>query len=194
MKIFKHESYKDYVKAQIKKNVKKLNNVWVREEEINIICKKINNTIKNASFGICHGVRNTWEVIQFRQKLGINVIGTDISPTINYFPTGHSIEWDFHKIKNEWIDNVDFIYSNSFDHSYDPTLCLDMWMKCIKKNGLCFIHWMSKKEAMLDTADCFYGTEKEYRKFFNKKYKVLDEIKIKKRTIFVIGHREEVKE
>jgi hypothetical protein len=186
MKLFKHKNYNKYVKAQVKKNLSKLKNVWVKEEEIRIICTKIRK-IPGVFFGICHGVRNSWEVQKFREILNINVIGTDISPTIIEFP--NSIQWDFHEIKDEWINNVDFIYSNSFDHSYDPSLCLDRWMSCIKKDGLCFIQWMATNVDKLDAADCFAATRKEYRDLFNEKYQVIDEIGRPHRIIFVIGHR-----
>jgi hypothetical protein len=45
-------------------------------------------------------------------------MGTEISDTAGQFP--YTIQWDFHKTKAEWIDATDFIYSNCFDHSYDP--------------------------------------------------------------------------
>lgn len=187
MKLYKHENYKHYVKSQIKKNVRKIKLVWVKEKEIKLVCEKIKNMIPNISFGICHGVRNAWEVQKFREILGIEVIGTDISPTIKDFP--NSIQWDFHEIKDEWVDKVDFIYSNSFDHSYDPSLCLDRWMKCIKKNGLCFIHWVASNENTIDNADCFAASKEEYRKLFNINYDIVYELGSPRRTIFVIKHK-----
>ena len=54
-----------------------------------------------------------------------------------------SIQWDFHKTKDEWIDSVDFIYSNSFDHSYDPEGCLNAWMGCVRPGGLCILEHSS---------------------------------------------------
>jgi hypothetical protein len=186
MKLYKHKNYKQYVKAQVDKNIKKLKSVWVTDDEIKLICQRIKN-IPDIKFGICHGVRNAWEVQKFREILGIEVIGTDISPTILDFP--NSIQWDFHEVKDEWIDNVDFIYTNSFDHSYDPSFCLVNWMKCIKKNGLCFIQWMASNQNKLDPADCFAGTKKDYRKLFNKYFNVIEEIGDLRRTIFVIEHK-----
>jgi hypothetical protein len=142
MKLYKHDSYEDYVKAQIDKNVRKIHLTWVNNSEITQIVKRIKKHIQKPKFGLCHGVRNAWEVKRFRELLKIEVIGTEISHTANKFP--NTIQWDFHNVKNEWVNKVDFIYSNSFDHSYDPEKCLDIWMKCIKKHeGICFIHWMS---------------------------------------------------
>ncbi|PZQ43933.1 MAG: hypothetical protein DI551_11175 [Micavibrio aeruginosavorus] len=64
-------------------------------------------------------------------------MGTEISETAKDFP--NTIQWDFHNVKPEWIGSVDFIYSNSFDHSYDPEKCLNAWMSCITPNGLCIL-------------------------------------------------------
>ena len=41
------------------------------------------------------------------------------------------------------IEAVDFIYSNSFDHSYDSEKCLDAWMSCLKKGGICILEHSS---------------------------------------------------
>jgi len=187
MKLYEHENYAEYVNAQVKKNERKIKNVWVNSNEITLIVKRIKKLIPDAQFGICHGVRNAWEVKRFRDLLKINVIGTDIAPSANDFE--NTIQWDFHKIKKEWKHSVDFIYSNSFDHSFDPEMCLDKWMKCVRKSkGICFIHWMSSNTNKIDAADCFAGTIKNYREMFNKKYKVVEEFGHKKRKIFAIKH------
>ena len=136
MKLYKHKNYEAYYKAQVKKNRKKLKLVYVKQPEIDIITDHIKQHIPNIKFGICHGVRNAWEVKAFRKNLGIEVIGTEISPTAMQFE--NTIEWDFHDIKDGWVDNVDFIYSNSFDHSYQPEKCLDQWMRCVKQSGICY--------------------------------------------------------
>lgn len=189
MKLYKHDSYKDYKKAQIAKNELKIKHVWVKPHELNTISQKIKQYIPDASFGLCHGVRNAWEVKKLRQLLNIEVIGTDIAPSASQFE--NTIQWDFHEIKDEWRNNVDFIYSNSFDHSYDPEMCLDIWMKCIKKRkGLCFIHWMATNANKIDAADCFAAPLKEYRKMINKKYQVVEEFGGKGRVIFMIKHKE----
>jgi hypothetical protein len=188
MKLYKHDNYNEYVKAQIEKNKKKIGLVWVKDGELKLLVKRIRKNIPNASFGICHGVRNAWEVQRLRNYLKIDVIGTDIAPSAKNFP--NTIQWDFHKIKKDWKNSVDFIYSNSFDHSYDPKMCLDKWMKCIRKNrGICFIHWMSTNAYNYDAADCFAGTLNDYRTLFNTKYKVVEEFGMNKhRRIFAIKH------
>ena len=60
------------------------------------------------------------------------VIGTDISETALNFE--NSVVHDFHEEKNEWLNNFDFVYSNSLDQSYDPKKALNAWLKQIKKD------------------------------------------------------------
>lgn len=189
MKLYKHKSHDMYIEAQIIKNKRKLKNIWVKEEEISLLHDNIRKNIIKPSFGICHGVRNGWEVQKLIELIKINIIGTDISPTATEFK--NVIKWDFHDIKSNWKNNVDFIYSNSFDHSYDPDMCLDKWMQCIKKNkGVCYIHWMKSNFNKAGPADCFAASRKEYRKMFNKKYEVVDEFfRYKTRVIFAIKHK-----
>ena len=188
MKLYKHENHEEYVNAQIVKNERKIDHIWVKKAELGVIAKKIRTLIPGAQFGICHGVRNSWEVKKLRELLKFDIIGTDIAPSAKRFP--NTIQWDFHEIKDEWINGVDFIYSNSFDHSYDPEMCLDKWMKCVRKGrGICFIHWMSTNIDKIDAADCFAGTVKDYRKLFNKKYVIIEEFGRKGRKVFAIKHR-----
>ena len=189
MKLYKHEDHDEYVKAQIKKNERKIDHVWVKNGELSMIANRVKKYIPGAKFGICHGVRNSWEVKKLRQLMKIDILGTDIAPSAKRFD--NTIQWDFHDIKEEWKNSVDFIYSNSFDHSYDPELCLNRWMKCIRKGvGICFIHWMSTNAAhKLDAADCFSGTVKDYRKLIKKNYIIFDEFGRKGRKIFGIKHK-----
>ncbi len=85
--------------------------------------------------------------------MGTTVIGTEISDTATQFPD--TIQWDFHEIKAESRDAVDFIYSNSFDHSYDPERCLNAWMSCLRPGGICILehsdaHSSQKGSSELD--------------------------------------------
>lgn len=191
MRLYKHKDYNEYVNIQTNVNKGKIKLVWVKGKEIDSIVNHIKGNIKDPKFGICHGVRNAYEVEQFRKKLNINVIGTEISDTAGKFD--NTIQWDFHNIKDEWVDGVDFIYSNSFDHSYDPSMCLDKWMSCTKKDGVCYIHWGHDNTTIkgYNASDCFSASEKECRKMFNKKYIIVDEIcSIPSRIIFAIKHKD----
>ena len=137
--------YEKYRQIQIAGNKRKLENVWVIEENIAYLSDYIKTMIGLPRFGICHGTRRGNEQVWFRKYLkDCEVIGTEISDTAENFP--HTIQWDFHETKPEWIDSVDFIYSNSFDHSYNPEKCLNAWMSCVRKGGFCFIEHSSLDE------------------------------------------------
>ncbi len=138
---FDYEAYKE---IQTKGNHRKLDHVWVREENIAFLADYVKRVVGAPAFGICHGTRRGKEQAWFRQHLGCEVLGTEISDTASQFP--NTIQWDFHQVKDEWLDAVDFIYSNSFDHSYDPGACLDTWMGCIRRPGVCILEHSSGHE------------------------------------------------
>lgn len=174
MQLIKFASYDEYVAAQTEKNKRKLECIWATRKDIDTVASYIRKNIPNPSFGICHGVRNGWEVKQFRSRLkGAEVIGTEISETATLFE--HVIQWDFHEVKDEWIGNTDFIYSNSWDHSYNPEYCLDRWMLCLKPTGRCFIEWSTaanESNTSIVDADCFSATSQEYEEIISKKYDI----------------------
>ncbi|MEZ4944368.1 MAG: methyltransferase domain-containing protein [Cyclobacteriaceae bacterium] len=130
-------NYSHYRKVQEEGNKRKLKNVWVLEENISFLSDYLINKLGIVKFGICHGTRQGLEQKWFRKYLNCEVIGTEISETATQFPD--TIQWDFHETKKEWLDAVDFIYSNSFDHSYNPESCLNNWMSCVKPGGLCIL-------------------------------------------------------
>ena len=131
--------YEDYKQSQTSLNLEKFSITWVMEEEIEKLSKYIKENIASTGFGICHGSRNGFEVECFKKYLpNYAILGTDISHTAN--EVKHLIQWDFHEVKKEWLNTIDFIYSNSFDHSYDPYECLKAWLSCLSDKGLCFIH------------------------------------------------------
>lgn len=137
--------YERYRQVQTEGNKVKLEYVWVRRENIAFLSDYIKKTIGQPGLGICHGTRRGKEQQWFRNYLDCEVIGTEISETAEQFP--HTIRWDFHEAKPEWLGAVDFIYSNSLDHSYDPEKCINVWMSCIKKGGLCIIEHSSDDEG-----------------------------------------------
>lgn len=131
--------YDRYRSIQEEGNKRKLDNVWALEDNIGFLSQYLHKTIGQAHFGLCHGTRRGKEQEWFKKHIGgnVRVIGTEISETASQFPD--TIQWDFHEVKPEWINQIDFIYSNSFDHSYDPEKCLNAWISCLKPGGLCIL-------------------------------------------------------
>ena len=171
MKLLKFNSYEDYKRIQIETNKRKLQKISTTAKELRFVANFIQKNIPEASFGLCHGVRNGYEVKQLRALLGVNVLGTEISETANQFE--HVMQWDFHDVKQEWTGNVDFIYSNAWDHSYDPDAMLRSWMSCLRPNGRCFLQWTRRHtDRALRGADCFGLSFDEMIQWASKDYKV----------------------
>ena len=133
--------YEKYRQIQTEGNKRKIDRVWAREENIDFLARYITERIGTPKFGICHGTRRGLEQAWFAARLNCKVIGTEISDTAEQFP--NTIQWDFHEIKPEWMGAVDFIYSNAFDHSYDPEKYLNAWMTCVRPGGVCVIEHSS---------------------------------------------------
>lgn len=154
MKLLQFDSYESYVEAQTERNIEKLENVWVSDKELQTIADYFQPRVPDAQFGICHGVRNGYEVRKLRELLGFEIMGTEISKTPESFE--NIIQWDFHDIKDEWIGKFDFIYSNSWDHSCDPERMFANWFRCLSPQGRCFLHWTpDHSEQAVGGADCF---------------------------------------
>lgn len=129
--------YTLYKQIQEAGNKRKIASSWVTKEEIVFLSDYIKKKI-NPSTGICHGTRRGLEQMWFSENLSnIPVIGTDISETATDFP--NTIQWDFHETNPDWAQKFDFVYSNSFDHSYNPGKALTSWMKTLKPQGICII-------------------------------------------------------
>lgn len=174
-KLYIYKNYDEYIQNQIAANQKKLAYTFVEEDSIKLLCNYLPRSVK---FGICHGTRRGNEQKWFKKYLGdhVNIIGTEISPTAVEFPD--TICWDFHNVKDEWINCADFIYSNSFDHSPNPEYCLQQWIRCIKpETGLLILEWTRfHGPDFSDSIDPFGATLDEYQKLINQQpnCKVID--------------------
>ena len=133
-KIYKYKNYDEYKDTQIFFNKQKINKVWADENTLKIISNFLKENIKSEKIkGLCHGSRNGFEQKCFINEIpNAEVIGTDISETANDYD--NSIVHDFHDEKKEWIENFDFVYSNSLDQSYDPEKALNTWINQVKKD------------------------------------------------------------
>lgn len=196
--LYKYKNYDEYKKMQIEGNIEgiKSNRCWATENNIKFLSNFLKKEVPNLKFGICHGTRQGKEQEWFSKYSGIPVIGTEISPTATVFP--NTIQWDFHNVKDEWVNNVDFIYSNSFDHSYNPEACLDAWMKCITENGVVILEW-TPAHVEYNELDPFGATLKDYKKLISKKYNLVKILKspdnhfwrLRKTYFLIVSHKKE---
>ena len=139
VKIYKYKDYEEYKETQIFYNKKKINHVWADELTLGKVANFITKNIKKDEIkGICHGSRNGFEQSFFNKNiLNSSIIGTDISETATNYK--NSVVWDFHKVKDEWVNYYDFVYSNSLDQSFDPKTALTSWIGQINKGGYIII-------------------------------------------------------
>lgn len=160
--MMQHEygSYEEYVRCQIAGNREKLAKVWAQRPNINHIARHIRKRIGRPKFGICHGTRRGVEQQWFRAALKkCDVIGTEISPTALKFP--HTIQWDFHETRPEWIGAADFIYSNALDHAFDPQRAVQAWLSCLNPTGILIIEHAHKHGPQYINATDPFGAELE---------------------------------
>lgn len=133
--------YERYREVQIAAYRAKANCVWASQENIRFASSLIRQRLGNVNFGICHGTRAGYEQAWFAEELNCDVIGTEISP--DAASTARTIVWDFHETNPDWHSQADFIYSNSFDHAYDPEKCLRAWFDALKPKGMLILEHTS---------------------------------------------------
>lgn len=142
MKVWEYKSYEEYVEKQTYYNKQKINWVYVKDHAIATVCDNhpyVPNKI------LCHGTRNGAELSLFAKKVGIvldTLIGTEISDTAEQFK--NTVQWDFAIPKREWIGVFDIVYSNSFDHSYDPKKTLETWRDQLNSDGRLYLDYSER--------------------------------------------------
>ncbi|GGE63109.1 class I SAM-dependent methyltransferase [Actibacterium pelagium] len=146
--------YDLYRRVQTVGNKAKLARQWVPEEHIQILSSYLQGKVWNESLsGVCHGTRSGKEQAWFRACLSSeNVFGTEISDTAEDFE--HTIQWDFHDTKDEWKGAFDFVYSNSWDHAFDPKKAFTSWVDTLKPGGVMLLdHGMNYDPSKVDGLD-----------------------------------------
>lgn len=142
MKIYQYKNYNEYLKSQKEAFDRKFKNVWAREENIKVIADYIKNLTK-IEMGVCHGVRQGFEIEWFIKNLNCYVIGTEIGGNCG---KANILHWDFNKENPDLINRFDFIYSNSFDHAYNPEITINIWKRQLRKNGLIILEYDKRQE------------------------------------------------
>ncbi len=173
--VFDYETYKE---IQSEGNRLKFDCQWVGQDQIDFLCGLIKKygSIENK-FGICHGTRSGNEQLWFSECLGaeVSVIGTDIAENANEIPK--SIQWDFHEENPDWEGRADFVYSNSWDHSYNPGRAFKAWIKSLRPGGLLLIDWsQGHSEKGVTEMDPFGATLEYLQNMFIVDFKDLGDV------------------
>lgn len=142
MKLFKYKSYAEYVEAQKTANKKKSSNVWAVEENIKFIADYLHKKLK-PDLGICHGTRGGHEQAWFNKYIKYcKTIGTEVGDS----SAPDTVQWDFNRVNRYWKSEFDFVYSNSFDHAYDPEKTLRIWSEQVIHGGLIILEYDRRQE------------------------------------------------
>lgn len=162
MKIYQYKDYNEYVESQIEANVRKLKIIWVEKKTIQQIAKHHGP----ANRILCHGTRNAAEQKFFKEFYpNAEILGTEISHTASRFPM--TIQWDFNKTNNEWIEKYDIVYSNAFDHACDPKQTLAIWKQQVAPNGKLYLeHGYAETENKSSASDPVEIYEEELNMLF----------------------------
>jgi hypothetical protein len=131
--------YEAYKAIQTAANKAKIDWRSVQQGDIAFLSHALSTRGVNIRKVLCHGTRNGAEQKFFHEATGAEVIGTEISDTATQFPM--TIQWDFHEVKPEWNGAFDVIFSNSWDHSYDPKLAFSRWLSCVAPQGALALEW-----------------------------------------------------
>lgn len=153
-------AYAAYRAAQEAGNRRKLDKQWVVEAHIAWLAAYVDRSLGPVSFGLCHGTRRGAEQAWFRAHLpgGPRVIGTEISSTATDFPD--TVQWDFHDMNEDWRGRADFVYSNSWDHAFDPARAFRAWAESLRPGGLMLLdhsagHSVSQAGSNINATDPF---------------------------------------
>lgn len=160
MKTFEYENYEHYVREQVAGNHKKIH--WQFKKKHHI--RWIKSQQSEADNIICHGTRNGGEQKGFKQFYkNAYIIGTEISDTADQFEM--TVQHDFAEPIEEWVGKFDIIYSNSFDHSFNPEKTIETWKNQLSDKGMMFLDWNDVHNSKSLPMDPVSGSTKEFINF-----------------------------
>ncbi|NJM82691.1 MAG: class I SAM-dependent methyltransferase [Tabrizicola sp.] len=133
--LYAYPDYDTYRAVQTAGNKAKLKRQFVKESHVVTLSQAIDAAIGPVSFGLCHGTRRGLEQAWFTAHLtgAPHVLGTEISDTATDFP--NTVQWDFHDSNPDWLGRADFVYSNSWDHAFDPGRAFAAWVESLRPGG-----------------------------------------------------------
>lgn len=138
--LHEYPSYETYVEVQTAGNKAKLRRQFVKRSHVDRLAAYLRERGVAVTAGICHGTRAGREQRWFRKALACDgIFGTEISETATGFP--FTVQWDFHDVNPEWVGRFDFVYSNSWDHAFDPQRAFAAWLGQLRPGGLLMLDY-----------------------------------------------------
>ena len=170
LNVKEYDDYDHYVECQTAANKRKIHRPFIKENHVQWIkSKQI-----GASNIVCHGTRNGGEQKIFKKYYpDAYIIGTEISETATQFEM--TVHHDFTKQKDEWLGKFDILYSNSFDHSFNPAETIQTWKQQLSYDGKMFIEWDIEYNSKSNYSDPVSGTTEEFENFLISQEVVIEE-------------------
>lgn len=163
MKLITFRRYRDYVNAQHEKLKRRGMGPYYTDVEIAKICDWLKSRNVDPLRAVCHGARNGREVDDFKAYFPrLDIVGTDLVPfsgrSSAYETNAVVLKHDFAKVKQEWVGQLDFVYSNSLDHARDPVYTLRVWLDQLLPSGYLFLQHVINAAPHASGGDCFSAT------------------------------------
>jgi hypothetical protein len=148
--------YETYRQIQEVGNRGKINRIFTTEALISLVANHAKDRLGVVNRILCHGTRNGAEQRWFQSHFPkAEILGTEISETATQFPM--TILWDFHEIRDGWIEHWDILYSNSWDHSFYPPKMFSAWSRTLRSGGILYLEHTPEHEVV-DHLDLFGAT------------------------------------
>lgn len=143
MKIYQYVDYDAYVASQKHANEIKVGRMWyVKRSTIDQITEHEKQADKKdwPKKILCHGTRSGEEQKWFKEDFpNAYVIGSEIGDSAWRFDM--TVQWDFQKVKEDWVNKFDIVYSNSIDHSIYPVETLKIWKDQMVEDGTMYLEY-----------------------------------------------------
>lgn len=166
-----YPDYETYKAVQTAGNKAKLRRQFVKESHIKLLADYLATQIGPVQFGLCHGTRRGAEQAWFTANLPGHpeVIGTEISDTASQFPA--TVQWDFHDVNPAWANRADFVYSNSWDHAFEPQRAFSAWIDALRPGGLLLLdHTKGQAPEAANALDPFGATLDKLQSMFTEHF------------------------
>lgn len=142
MEVYKFKNYEEYIEMQKRVNAEKVGWVYVKKSTI----KQISEDSPYAIKILCHGTRAAAEQKFFKEFLPQSTpLGTEIGENALDYPM--TIQHDFNKPIPGWHGEFDIVYSNSIDHSIDPSETIRVWKNQLTENGKMYIEYSEQQSV-----------------------------------------------
>ena len=170
MKVYNYGGgYDAYLDVQRRTTTRKRRRQWATRGDMEFVASALVDHGYQTTSGICHGTRSGREqrwLMESLVKLGEvpgMVIGSELHPDGVREADPLTFEHDFNKVRDDWVGRFSFVYSNSFDHAFDPAETLSVWAGQLRRGGVIILEH-SRSHVRTSASDPTGGTIQDYHR------------------------------